>query len=139
MSTSETKGSMKSAIRSLLAITVPIALLSSWLCVAQTAPASPASAPSLNHKLQAAYGRLPLQFEANQGQTDPRVKFLAHGPGYSAFLTSGQMVLTLRASAVATNAAKNPGASRQKSADSGIEINLVGANPNPAVVGADRH
>jgi len=71
---------MKSATRFLFAITLPIALLSSWLCVAQTTPASPASTPSLNHQLQTAYGRLPLQFEANQGQTDPRVKFLLTGP-----------------------------------------------------------
>ena len=128
---------MKSATRFLFAITLPIALLSSWLCVAQTAPAKPASTPSLSHQLQTAYGRLPLQFEANQGQTDPRVKFLAHGSGYSVFLTSGQMVLTLRASAVTANAGNNPGASRQKSADSVIEVSLVGANPSPAVSGED--
>src|SRR5262249_30150652 len=34
-----------------------------------------------------AYGKLPLSFEVNQGQTNPSVKFLAHGPGYTLFLT----------------------------------------------------
>src|SRR5215216_5721704 len=34
-----------------------------------------------------AFGRLPLGFELNQGQTDSRVKFLAHGQGYGLFLT----------------------------------------------------
>ena len=34
-----------------------------------------------------AYGNLPLAFEENRGQTDSRVGFLAHGPGFSAFLT----------------------------------------------------
>src|SRR5262245_45394011 len=33
------------------------------------------------------YGHLPLQFEANLGQTESTVKFLARGPGYTVFLT----------------------------------------------------
>lgn len=47
----------------------------------------------------AAYGRLPLAFEANRGQTDPRVRFLARGPGYTLFLTSPDAVLALAAGA----------------------------------------
>ncbi len=34
-----------------------------------------------------AYGKLPLIFETNQGQTDPQVKFLSRGSGYTLFLT----------------------------------------------------
>ena len=41
------------------------------------------------------YGRLPLSFEANHGQTDSQVKFLSRGHGYSLFLTAGEAVLTL--------------------------------------------
>ncbi len=37
--------------------------------------------------LTAAYGQLPLSFEVNKGQTDPRVNFLTQGAGYTAFLT----------------------------------------------------
>ena len=33
------------------------------------------------------YAKLPLAFEPNVGQTDARVKFLAHGSGYTLFLT----------------------------------------------------
>jgi uncharacterized repeat protein (TIGR01451 family) len=33
------------------------------------------------------FGRLPLSFEPNQGQTDSRVRFLARGHGYGIFLT----------------------------------------------------
>ncbi len=40
---------------------------------------------------------LPLSFEANQGQVDPRVKYLARGQGYTLFLTSNETVLGLRA------------------------------------------
>ena len=42
------------------------------------------------------YPRLPLQFEANRGQTDARVKFLSRGPGYTLFLTNNEAVLSLR-------------------------------------------
>jgi hypothetical protein len=40
-------------------------------------------------------GRLPLAFEANQGQSDPRVRFLSRGDGYSLFLTDTEAVLAL--------------------------------------------
>jgi hypothetical protein len=42
------------------------------------------------------YGRLPLAFESNQGQTDGRVKFLSRGRGYALFLTADEAVLSLR-------------------------------------------
>lgn len=42
-----------------------------------------------------AYGRLPLSFEANQGQFDPRVLFASRTRGQALFLTANQAVLTL--------------------------------------------
>ncbi len=42
------------------------------------------------------YGRLPINFEPNAGQTDEEVKFLARGQGYSLFLTETEAVLALR-------------------------------------------
>jgi len=45
--------------------------------------------------LIASYGKLPLSFEANQGQSDNRVKFLSRGPGYALFLTGTEAVLAL--------------------------------------------
>src|SRR5271157_1600904 len=48
------------------------------------------------HQLAANYGKVPLGFEANEGQTDPRVKFLSRGRGYSLFLTGDGPVLALR-------------------------------------------
>ena len=41
------------------------------------------------------YGKLPLAFEANQGQTDSQVKFLSRGKGYTLFLTPTEVVLSL--------------------------------------------
>ena len=45
--------------------------------------------------MKANFGKLPLSFEANQGQTDRRVKFLSRGQGYSLFLTGREAVLAL--------------------------------------------
>src|SRR5215813_1682634 len=42
------------------------------------------------------YGQLPLRFEANRGQTDARVKFLARGQEFALFLTGNEAVLDLR-------------------------------------------
>lgn len=54
----------------------------------------PEAAETRQH-LAAAYGRVPLSFEVNQGQTDPQVKYLARGGGYTLFLTSSEAVLSL--------------------------------------------
>src|SRR5438445_7339273 len=42
-----------------------------------------------------AYGKLPMSFEVNEGQTDKRVKFLSRGAGYSILLTTTEVVLAL--------------------------------------------
>ena len=47
-------------------------------------------------KLSSSYGKLPLAFEPNQGQTDSQVQFLSHGNGYTLFLTSEEAVLVLQ-------------------------------------------
>src|SRR5215472_15650440 len=51
-----------------------------------------------NRRLFENYGKLPLSFELNRGQTDPQVKFLSRGRGYAMFLTSEEAVLSLRGS-----------------------------------------
>ncbi len=77
----------------------------------------------------AAYGQVPLAFEANQGQVDPRVDFLSRGPGYSLFLTPTQSVLSL----------VKPGnnGSGPVSGDV-LSMSLVGGNANPLVQGLDK-
>ena len=73
-------------------------------------------------QIQAAYDNLPLIFEINRGQTDPKVKFLARGMGYGLFLTAGEAVLKIqpfRKSAIV------------------LSMALDGANQNAAVAGTD--
>ena len=39
-------------------------------------------------KSRASYGRLPISFELNRGQTNKKVKFLSRGQGFGLFLNS---------------------------------------------------
>jgi hypothetical protein len=52
-------------------------------------PAARADAPAA--RLQG----LPLAFEENRGQTDPRVRFITHGSGYTQFITAHEVVWRL--------------------------------------------
>lgn len=47
-------------------------------------------------QLDETYGKLPLSFEVNEGQTAEEVKFLSRGPGYTLFLTATETVMVLR-------------------------------------------
>src|ERR1022692_170411 len=71
-------------------------------------------------------GQLPLIFEPNQGQADPRVKFLAHGAGYSLFLDTASAVLSMQ------TAHPSQGRSEQL-----VRMKLVGANPAAVTAGTD--
>ena len=46
-------------------------------------------------RVSESYGKLPLSFEANEGQQDGQVKFLSRGSGYNLFLTNREAVLVL--------------------------------------------
>jgi hypothetical protein len=50
--------------------------------------------PAARARINASFAALPLAFEANEGQTDPQVKYMARGNGYTLFLTSGDAVLS---------------------------------------------
>src|SRR5678815_65110 len=54
--------------------------------------------PALVHtEVAPARGASSLQFEANRGQSDAAVQFLAHGNGFTLFLTATEAVLSLAA------------------------------------------
>jgi len=78
------------------------------------------------------YGKLPLAFEANQGQSDPPVKFLSRGAGYSLFLTATEAVLAL-------SEGSQPGVARVSAAKKSevLRLKLVGANDKAEVTGQD--
>src|SRR5439155_18506389 len=89
-------------------------------------------------KVLAAYGKLPLSFEANQGQTDPQAKFLSRGSGYTLFLTSAEAVLMLtKADAHAKGRISHEATlvEPEKRAATVLRMKLLGANPAPPVAG----
>lgn len=54
------------------------------------------ASPLQNGSVHANYSKLPLTFEASQGQASSQVGFPSRGKGYTAFLTAGGIVLSLR-------------------------------------------
>jgi hypothetical protein len=69
----------------------------SWAAVLGLAAATclvvPRDATVPGARAAARVARLPVLFEANEGQTDPRVRFLAHAGGGTLFLTRTEAVL----------------------------------------------
>ncbi len=63
--------------------------------VAVALPAAAAPDAAVSARVSETYGKLPLSFEANDGQVDKAVRFLSRGPGYSLFLTADEAVLSL--------------------------------------------
>ncbi|HEV8187447.1 MAG TPA: SBBP repeat-containing protein [Pyrinomonadaceae bacterium] len=89
-----------------------------------TAPASqPTSTPNeaqLKMTASENYGKLPLSFERNQGQSDEAVEFLSRGKGYTLFLTTTEAVFSLRNSEKKTSA---------------LRMKLIGADVNAQING----
>ncbi len=101
---------------------------------------APGSAAKLPTAAKAIH--LPLFFEANQGQADSRVRFMARGKGYTLLLTPTETILA--ESKTQVSARSNPFSPWQKplnatkaSRESVIRMQLVGANSAPAMTGLE--
>jgi hypothetical protein len=120
--------------------------------VKQSAAVKGVSQPDLasQAKIREGYGKLPLSFEANQGQADSQVKFLTRTGAYSLFLTGDEAVLLLRegkakdkdkfpvetrlaASPAKANSARTP----KRATESILRMKLRNANVNARVTGLD--
>jgi len=93
-------------------------------------------------RLNENYGKLPLSFEANQGQAEKQVKFLSRGQGYHLLLTPTEAVVNLSrptGEGEQTRAAAKASATRftQANACAEVRMKLVGANPQPRISGQD--
>ena len=111
-------------------------------------PAAPATHRDLAQfgraKITGTYGRLPLSFEANQGQVEGQVKFLSRGSGYSLFLTSSEAVLALRKPSAPQKRGQTDFESMiaetgdaQTAEQAVLRMQLVGANAAPLIVGLE--
>jgi len=81
------------------------------------------------------YGKLPLSFAANAGQTDKRVRFVARGIGFGLFLSSEEAVLSLSTGIV--NSSELNSARRKSSADKVLRMKLIGAHARPSISGLE--
>jgi Beta-propeller repeat/Abnormal spindle-like microcephaly-assoc'd, ASPM-SPD-2-Hydin len=99
--------------------------------------------PVNQRKILQGYGRLPLNFEANEGQTDDKVKFLSRGGGHTLFLTLTDAVLALREPILAEHKGTRVAvpsklaASERASRITALRMRLVGADPKAKILGAE--
>jgi hypothetical protein len=98
-------------------------------------------------RIAAEYGKLPLSFEANRGQSDPRVKFISRGQGYSLFLTDTGVVLALTRRHGSEHVPQPNRAQKTRAtgmetaagaASAVLRVKLAGANPAPRVEGLEQ-
>lgn len=105
----------------------------------QTAVPSSAVPEATKIQAQESYGRLPLAFEINRGQSDRQVRFLARGGKQTLFLTPTEAVLALHGREDKAQTAKGK---VQKSTTiarpaSVLRLRLVDANPTAQITGVD--
>jgi len=115
----------RSTIRERVPVRLRIAGLFAVVTILTASPAAHAGSPRTSVTSGAvsppSIVDLPLQFEANQGQVDGRVRFLGRGDGYTVFLTPSEAVLTLRHPSGTTASA--------------VRMRLVGAAADPKIAG----
>ncbi len=112
--------------------------LENRLCLSTLPVGTATTAPdaATQARLAAAYGQVPLGFEVNKGQTDPRVNFLAQGAGYTAFLTpTGAVTELQQADGANVVTMKLRGANADSHAvglhkQAGVSNDFVGSDPS---------
>jgi hypothetical protein len=82
------------------------------------------------------YGKLPIMFQANAGQTDPQVRFMARGAGYSLFLTATESVFVMSRREGGATTDKSSALLRPEK-QAVLRMKVVGANPEATVTGLD--
>jgi hypothetical protein len=85
------------------------------------------------------FGKLPLIFEENRGQTDKRVKYFSRAPGYTLFLTESAAVMSLRRAGEAfDNKSDRRGKQTSGKVDKTVlQITTVDSNPPSRIEGQD--
>ena len=91
----------------------------------QPAWANKAGGKETRTRLSPEFGKLPIGFEMNSGQTDPSVQFVARGMAYTLYLSHANALVRFHGPAV-RGAANHVAASSREA----LEIELTGSNPN---------
>jgi hypothetical protein len=136
--------------RSVLAFPLLLAVVASFaICLGRSPLDQPLPAARLPEdarkqlalsRVAAEFAQMPLRFEANEGQTDPRVKFVARGRGYTLFLTPEAAVLALQKPTHQIPESKLATAKEQSNErEIGVlRMQLARANSNARVEGSER-
>ncbi len=146
------KGAVAAAAGSALLLVLAGHALPRNLQASQTAAAAGNSAAMTKADAIEMLRNSPMSFEANQGQTDQRVRFTSRGPGYALFLTGDSAVMTLESAGAARPAQKpahsaslmahvgdNASASAGESRSTAVlNMHLVGANAHASVSAIDQ-
>lgn len=135
------------AALALIAIGVCTVKFSAWhakgansIHASDNRPQAPALSAEQRGRIRASLDALPLAFEANQGQTDPQVKYTARGNGYSVFLTANNTVFAINsakhsaAKPVRTRLGQSQPEATDKMQSAAIDMRLVGGNAKPEIV-----
>jgi hypothetical protein len=97
---------------------------------------NPAEAQEQNRlRIEVGYGNLPLSFEPNLGQTDPKVKYISHAANRTLWLTKDEAVL-------AVGGRSGRGSERSVRANESelavLRMKFLGANTSPTIEGEAR-
>src|SRR4030095_1076982 len=105
---------------------LPLATLPHVAATPRAAAPAPTTANTAEVKMTVSqnYGKLPLSFESNVGQSAKAVKFLSRGNGYTMFLTATEAVFFLRQT-------------RKKNSRAVWRLQLPGANQNATIEGQE--
>lgn len=92
----------------------------------------------------AEWGKLPLRFEANEGQAGDGAQFIARGPGYGVLLGGAEVTLVLDRPSKETLPARSTPQDRLRAAQrrvaerAVVRMELMGANRSPAAEGIEK-
>lgn len=109
--------------------------------IGKESPASARAGAALPGRVDQGYGRLPLAFEENRGQTDGRVNFLSRGPGYTLYLTPTEATFVLAKSEARPKQDRirlltpHRPVPEPKITRTVVRMKLLGANPASRVAG----
>ena len=104
-------------------------------------PSSLATLPVQKAREAENYGKIPLTFEANQGQADESVKFLARGSGYGVYLTGHEAALMLCKPVYGTSRAdfhRNVSPIGKSAVCDVVHMQLAGANSTVEPIGEEQ-
>lgn len=130
----------------LLALSLPTGLfvLAKWRSRPAPSAGRPLDSSLVRARVASEYGKLPLSFEENLGQSDSRVKFMARGSGYTVFLTDDEST-TFHLSALSRDA-ENPrerglhshhAIAPEKRTEAVVRLALAGSNRHAPVEGLE--